>query len=249
MVKAGGVTHPGRVRAINEDVFLSELDLGLYMVADGMGGHHAGEIASRLASEMIRSFLSMTQSGEDVTWPYGIDPSLSYDANRLRTAIRLANRRVFKVGESCEEYTGMGTTASVALFNGDRLIHASVGDSRIYSLTDDGLTQLTKDDTWIAMMGNNEADTVSNHPMRHVLTNVIGARDQIDCDIDERVLRGAATFLLCTDGLHGALDAQTLAAILRSDDPPEVLGDRLVRAALERSGADNITALVVRYQP
>ena len=234
---------------INEDVFLSELDLGLFMVADGMGGHHAGEIASQLASETIRSFLAMTQAGEDVTWPYGIDPAVSFDANRLRTAIRLANRRVFKVGESREEYTGMGTTASVALFNGDRFIHASVGDSRIYSLTDGGLTQLTKDDTWIAMMGNNEADKVSNHPMRHVLTNVIGARDQIDFEVDERVLHEAATFLLCTDGLHGALDAETLATILRSDDPPEVLGDRLVRAALERSGADNITALVVRYQP
>ena len=109
-----------------------------------------------------------------------------FDANRLLTAVKLANRRVFKIGESREEYTGMGTTVSIALFNGDRFIHVSVGDSRIYSLTDGGLVQLTRDDTWIAMMGNSEANMIANHPMRHVLTNVIGARDQLECSVEER---------------------------------------------------------------
>lgn len=249
MLTAGGVTHPGRVRPINEDVFLTDLELGLFMVADGMGGHNAGEIASRLAADTIQAFLARTQAGEEVTWPYGIDPSLSFDANRLLTAVRLANRRIFKVAESREEYTGMGTTASIALFSGHHIIHANVGDSRIYSLTGAGLVQLTRDDTWIAMMGNSEAAADPKHPMRHVLTNVVGARDQIDCGVTERVLEGAETLLLSTDGLHGPIEPETLEQLLRTGAAPDATCERLVQTALERGGGDNITALVVRYQP
>lgn len=249
MISAGGVSHPGRVRPINEDVFVTDLELGFFMVADGMGGHNAGEIASRLAADTIHAFLARTQAGEDVTWPYGIDPALSFDANRLLTAVRLANRRIFKVAESREEYTGMGTTASIALFSGDHVIQANVGDSRIYSLTGAGLVQLTRDDTWITMMGNSEAAADPKHPMRHVLTNVVGARDQIDCGVTERVLEGAEMFLLSSDGLHGAIEPDTLEALLRTEDAPDVIGERLVKKALELGGGDNITALVIRYEP
>lgn len=249
MLTAGGVTHPGRVRPINEDVFLSNLELGLFLVADGMGGHNAGEVASRLAADTIQAFLARTQVGEEVTWPYGIDPSLSFDANRLLTAVRLANRRIFKVAEGREDYTGMGTTVSIALFSGTHIIHANVGDSRIYSLTRAGLVQVTRDDTWMAMMGNSEAAANPKHPMRHVLTNVVGARDQIDCEVTERGLDDAELFLLSTDGLHGVIEPDTLEALVRTDAPPDALGERLVQAALERGGGDNITALIVRYQP
>lgn len=249
MLNAGGVSHPGRVRPINEDVFLNDPDLGLFLVADGMGGHHAGEVASQLAAETIRTFMARTQAGEDVTWPYGIDPNLSFDGNRLATALRLANRRVFKAGESREEYTGMGTTVVVVLITGDRFVQASIGDSRIYSLSGSGLVQLTQDDTWVTMMGNTEPGEIAKHPMRHVLTNVVGARDQIECNVKERALQGAETFLLSTDGLHGVVDEASLEALLRSEDLPETVADRLVQAALERGGPDNVTALVVRYQP
>lgn len=249
MLTAGGVTHPGRVRPINEDVFLSEPEIGLFVVADGMGGHHAGEVASQLAVQTIRSFLTRTHEGENVTWPYGIDPTLSFDGNRMLTAVRLANRRVFKAGESREEYAGMGTTTSAALVTSERIVYSSVGDSRIYSLSGDGLVQLTQDETWAAMMGKRELGAVPNHPMKHVLTNVIGARDQIDCRVIERPLRGDETYLLCTDGLHGAVEQNDIEAMLRASDPPEVVADRLVQAALEAGGVDNITALVVRYQP
>jgi protein phosphatase len=249
MITAAGATHPGRVRSVNEDALLCDEEAGLFVVADGMGGHSAGEVASTLALETIRTFLTRTRDGENVTWPYGIDPTLSFDSNRLLTAVKLANRRVFKAGEGREDYTGMGTTVVAALLSGDRLIFISVGDSRLYTLTAGELVQLTEDDTWIKLTNGLDPAVVAKHPMRHVLTNVIGARDQVECRVVERVLGTVETLLLCTDGLHGLIDAATIAAVLRAADPPAVLAERLIEAALERGGGDNITVLVMRYQP
>ena len=133
MFTAHGVTHAGRVRKVNEDSLLTEPGLGLFVVADGMGGHNAGEVASKLAVEAIRGFLERSRNGEDFTWPYGLNPSLSFLANRLMTATKLANRRVVKAGESRDEYTGLGTTVVVALIEDGQLAYTGVGDSRIYS--------------------------------------------------------------------------------------------------------------------
>jgi protein phosphatase len=253
MITAAGVTHPGRVRPINEDAFLCDVDNRLFVVGDGMGGHHAGEVASNLAVESIRTFLTRTRDGEELTWPYGINPELSFDGNRVMTAIKLANRRVFKAGESREDYSGMGTTIVVVLASAEgRLVFASVGDSRIYAFSGGRLTQLTQDDSWVSMMlGKDNVDPaiLAKHPMKHVLTNVIGARDQLDFKVMERPLAGEELFLLSSDGLHGALETPDIEAVLGSGQPPEVLADRLVQAALERGGTDNITALVIRHQP
>jgi protein phosphatase len=249
---AHGVTHPGNVRKSNEDSLLSDPGLGLFIVADGMGGHNAGEVASRLAVEAIKGFLSLSHDGQDFTWPYGLNPSLSFHANRLMTSVKLANRRVFKVGESRDEYTGLGTTVVAALIEEGQLIVAGVGDSRIYSHRDGKLDQITQDDSWVATVlardpGRDEA-SLASHPMRHVLTNVLGAREQLDMDVDERPATEPETLLLCSDGLHGALDDKTLEKVLSSDDSAEAMAERLVKLALERDGSDNITALVVRIE-
>jgi protein phosphatase len=252
MIVASGTTHPGQVRRINEDMFFCDVELGLFIVADGMGGHHAGEVASALAVEAIRSFLARSQGGQEVTWPYGIDPALSFDANRVLTAIRLANRRVFKAGESREDYSGMGTTVAVGLFADNRFVFSGVGDSRIYTYTDGELVQLTADDTWAAMMadkGNVDSSMLASHPMRHVLTNVIGARDQIQCRVNERILDKDITFLFASDGLHDLLEPARIADALGSGEAPASIAQRLVHQALERGGHDNITALVVQYRP
>jgi protein phosphatase len=246
MVTGSGATHPGRTRQINEDVFLCDPDMGLFVVADGMGGHNAGEVASRLAVESIRGFLVRTRGDESVTWPYGIDPKLSFDSNRLLTAVKLANRRVFKAAESHDDYTGMGTTVVCVLVAADRLIFASVGDSRLYSLRDG------RDDTWIALImseGRFDPTRIATHPMKHVLTNVIGAREQVECRVHEQLLEREETFLLSSDGGHGALDDDALSAIMAADAPPETLAQRLVTEALQRGGDDNLTAVVVRYRP
>ena len=141
MLTVHGVTHPGRVRKINEDSWLGDIDLGVFVVADGMGGHNAGEIASKLAIESVRGFLLRTSDSDDCTWPYGIDPTLSFNANRLMTSLKLANHCVFKVGESRDEYTGMGTTAVAVVISHGRLIYSGVGDSRIYSFVEGRLQQ------------------------------------------------------------------------------------------------------------
>jgi len=246
MLTAHGVTHPGKVRKTNEDGFLVEPSLGLFIVADGMGGHNAGEVASALALDAIRGFLARSAEGRDFTWPYGIDPRLSFHGNRLMTAVKLANRRVFKAGESRDDYAGLGTTIVAALIEDGQLAYTGVGDSRIYVLAAGTLDQITVDDSWAATVAPGEGAAASNS-MRHVLTNAIGARDEIDMEVNERALAAGDTLLFCSDGLHGALDADAIARELGSSDPVATIADELVRQALEKDGGDNITALVLRW--
>ena len=250
MLTGHGVTHPGRVRKNNEDSLLSDPGLGLFLVADGMGGHNAGEVASRLAVEAIKGFLSRSAGGDDFTWPYGIDPRLSFAGNRLMTAIRLANRRVFKAGESRDEYTGLGTTIVAALIEDDALTFSGVGDSRIYVCASGTLEQITQDESWVATVlarepGMEDAAALATHPMRHVLTNVLGAREQMEMQVGERTFAPGERLLLCSDGLHGALDDATLLGVLAASASANEAAEELVRLALERDGSDNITALVV----
>jgi protein phosphatase len=244
-----GASHPGNVRQINEDAWRIDPAMGLCLVADGMGGHNAGEVASDMAADAIVNFLRCTYEGEDVTWPYGIDPALSFDANRLVTAIRLGNRRVFRAAESHDEYTGMGTTVVAALVDVDRLSYAGVGDSRVYLFRDGTLEQLTRDDSWVARLPTDpRVEPLAKHPMRHVLTNVVGARAQVDFEVMERPLSDGDALLLCSDGLHGELDDAAIGRIMGSSDDPSVVADRLVRATLDGRAADNITAVVVKYR-
>jgi hypothetical protein len=164
--------------------------LGLLIVADGMGGHAAGEVASRLAVEAVTSFIRRTSEDQEHSWPYGIDSDLSFNANRLRTAVHLANRRVFREAENHDDYTGMGTTIVAALVANGTMSIAHVGDSRMYLAGNGQLVQLTRDDSWAAtVLGQsplNGAAPTEQHPMRHVLTNVLGARDNTEIHMQER---------------------------------------------------------------
>jgi protein phosphatase len=252
MLTSFGASHPGRVRQINEDAWRADPALGLFVVADGMGGHNAGEVASGLAIEALHGFIRRTSEDSDFTWPFGIDPKQSYRANRLATAIKLANRRVFKAGESRDEYTGMGTTIVAVLAEGPEIAVAGVGDSRVYSFAGGALTQITSDDSWVAAMaaeGLVPDPVPSNHPMRHVLTSVIGAREALEVHVIERRMGDGEVLLLCSDGLHGELDGAAMAAILGREVEPARAAEALVQAVLEGRAADNITALVLRNQP
>ena len=134
--------------------------------------------------------------------------------------------------------------------SGDQFVYAGVGDSRIYSFDGATLTQLTEDDSWVGMMLGKDVDpaVAAKHPMKHVLTNVIGARDQLECKVMERTLAKAETFLLSSDGLHGFVDEPAIARTLATGDKPEPQAQQLVEAALTSGGVDNITALIVRYE-
>jgi protein phosphatase len=250
MVEAFAISDAGLVRTTNEDSYICDDQSHLYVVADGMGGHSAGEVASRLAVEAIAGFIARSTEEGEFSWPYGIDPLLSHDGNRLRTAVYLANRRVYRSSESRDDYAGMGTTVTAALVSRERLSFAHVGDSRLYQLTGRTLVQVTRDDSWVATILSNEPSLtqsdLAHHPMRHVLTNVVGARDQVEIQVGELSISPGMLFLLCSDGLHGMAEDGAIAAILSREGPIEAVGRALVEAAVAGGGHDNVTAVLVR---
>ncbi len=249
-VRAAGVSETGPTRPINEDRYIADEGLGLFVVADGMGGHSAGEVAADLAVQTVEAFITRTRDDPDVSWPYGVDPALSLDANRMKTAICLANRRVFRAAESHDEYTGMGTTIAAALLSGSRLTIGHAGDSRVYTFANRRLLRETRDDSWIetlkALGQSFDPPVDAGHPMRNVLTNVLGARERVEVHILERELEGEEWIVLCSDGVHGVLDDQRIGALVSEAGDPGSLARALVDAALAAGSADNITAVVVR---
>jgi pyridoxine 5-phosphate synthase len=250
MIEAYGRTDVGRRRKVNEDSFLVSPETSLYAVCDGMGGHNAGEVASRMAIETISAFITRSAVEKEITWPWGLDANLSFDANRLKTAIRLANARVFQAADNREELTGMGTTVVTALVSGDTMTVGSAGDSRCYLVRGGELKQLTRDDSWVsAALGEGilNSDDVERHPLRNVITKAVGARDAIDLDVLEHDLEPGDVVMLCSDGLHGMIGDQEIAKILKSSpDSLEETSARLVDAANEAGGRDNVTVVLLR---
>jgi protein phosphatase len=252
VIHAYGATDPGPVRKTNEDTFFSDPTLQLFIVADGLGGHAAGEVASKLAVETISGFVRRIDEEGELSWPYGIEAALSFAGNLLRTAVHLANRRVFRAAERDDDYTGMATTIVAALISGSRMAVASAGDSRLYLFAGGKLSQLTRDDTWAATILATQEDSARGaaapRSMRHVLTNVVGAREQADVHLHEHDLAGGETILLCSDGLHGVVDDEAIAAMLAAGGTLEETVPRLIGAALTAGAKDNVTALLARYE-
>jgi PPM family protein phosphatase len=253
MIDAHGATHRGKVRRHNEDGFVVDVALGLFAVADGMGGHNAGEVASKLALEALHGFLARSAQDGDHTWPFGIESSLDHNGNRLRTAVKLANRRVFREAESRDQYSGMGTTIAALLVDGPCAVYCGVGDSRIYVVRGGGSERLTRDHTFVAtLLAQNpslDPAIVANHPMRHVLTSVIGEQDDIDLSISSRPFVAGERYILCTDGIHGAMEERELTDIVRAAPEARSAADTLVNEALQRDGRDNLTAVVAALVP
>jgi protein phosphatase len=222
-------------------------ELGLFVVADGMGGHNAGEVASHLAVETIHGFIADSRQSRDITWPFGLETKHSIEVNRLLTAVRLANRRIYTESTKAPELSGMGTTVVAALVAGNKVILVSVGDSRIYRLRDGTLEQLTSDDTWLASVLGAQAaeDADPSHPLRHVLTSVVGTKDDLKPESREELLRAGDTLLLCTDGIHGKLDTAALTSLLSKVGSAADRASTLVSEAITRGTTDNATALVI----
>jgi len=222
-----------------------------------MGGHQAGEVAARLAVDVIADFVAEAHSRQystTVHHPFGVKPSLSQAGNIVRTAIQLANMQILEAASTAEKYAGMGTTIVAALVIGDQLAVGHVGDSRLYVWTDHRLRQLTHDDSWMASMLAEDPDadpsSLWHHPMRNALTSAVGARPATDVHVMEERLTGSELLLLTTDGVHGVLDEQALERLLCEEAVPlSRLADLVVRTALARGSRDNCTACVARYSP
>ena len=270
MLRAYGLTEKGRVRPINEDCFAIQEEHGLCVVADGMGGHNAGEVAARLAVDAVVDFVrehgarlrspesraSFRGAGERAEreadpWPFGFDPALSADGNLLRTAIHLANVQILEAAISSNDFAGMGTTIVAARVAGARLSVAHVGDSRLYLVAERRLRQVTLDDSWMVSMLAHDpnADRLlpQHHPMRSALTNVVGARARTDVHVMEQALAGGELMLLSTDGVHGVLDDSLIERLMLGEKDPRTIAHGVIKAALARGSRDNCTAIVARH--
>jgi protein phosphatase len=251
MLEAHGQTDVGRRRKLNEDNYLVDSETNLYAVCDGMGGHNAGEVASKMSIETIESFIQKSHREKEITWPYGLDVNLSFDGNRLKTALQLANKRVFKAADNREDYTGMGTTAVAALITENAMTLGSAGDSRCYMVRDAKLTQLTRDDSWVTSAwaeGILSSDEIERHPLRNVITKAIGAKEAIEIEVSEHKLQGGDIVFLCSDGLHAMInDEQILKVITPFPGTLEEAARKLIDAANEAGGKDNVSVVMLRY--
>ncbi len=240
----------GLQREHNEDSFVLLKDCGLFVVADGMGGHRAGDVASKLATETISEFFRST-ANDDITWPFHFDTNLSEEENRLLTSIRLANRQIYERGSRSRECHMMGTTVVGAMFSErkSRFYIGHVGDSRCYRVRGGKISLLTRDhslinDYLLAMPDLSEQQR-SELP-KHVITRALGMGDQVVVDLQHDEPLAGDAYVLCSDGLSGMLTDDEIAAVVSaSDDTLENCG-KLIQRANERGGEDNITAIVVR---
>jgi PPM family protein phosphatase len=237
MLEAFALSDRGCVRGNNEDYCMIEPEIGLFVLADGMGGANAGEKASRIAVETVSA--TVHEAGRR-------------DSQVLISAVEEANRRVFEAAQGDPSLQGMGTTLVAALELGEDLSIASVGDSRAYLMDDEGFRVITNDQTWVNEVGRplglNE-ESLRNHPMRHVLTMAIGASSPLTINYYSVSLRAQSVVLICSDGLHGVVDARQMERILeggRHGAPLKEVCSRLIDAAKRAGGPDNVTTVVVR---
>jgi PPM family protein phosphatase len=243
-------TDPGLRRESNEDSYCDRGDLGLFMVADGMGGHAAGEVASKLAVEAVESFISDTHDADvNRTWPFPYDPSLNLDGNRLKAAFRLANRRLATAIEGDDRLRGMATTAAAVLVDREGPVVAHVGDSRVYRWRDGHLTQLTEDHSWVGEQVRagvlSDADA-RRHPWRNVVTRALAGGDDPDVEVSDMDLRPGDRVLICSDGLSGVVSFEQLEAIVGGTDDLSRICKTLIDAANAAGGPDNITAAMLK---
>ena len=221
-----------------------DAEVGLFMVADGMGGHQAGEVASHLAVATVADDIRAGH-GADLA-PEGVSSELP--VARLSGALRRANARVYAAGAADPALAGMGTTVTALLMGLRDAVIGSVGDSRAYLVRSGITVQLTHDDTWlVSMLGRDgaRAPAARAHPMRHVLTSIIGTRDGAPPEMVSVPIQTGDLFVLTTDGLHNVVDDETIGRLALSAPPGEAAAD-LVQEALKRQTTDNVTVVIVR---
>lgn len=244
------ITDVGKMRKNNEDNFIVDDELGLFVVADGMGGQAAGDVASQMAVDTILASVRETAETAD-TWTMEYDRELSHGHNRLRVAMLEANAAIQNEAAADATKNGMGTTAVCTLAQNDLLEIAHIGDSRAYLYRDGELKQLTEDHTLVdeqVRQGLITSEQARNHPMRNIITRALGAGESMAIDHIDLSLQKGDVVLLCSDGLSGMIDDELIAeTIAIGEGDIESVCSSLVRLANEAGGRDNITAVMLRY--
>ena len=243
-------TDPGLRRSSNEDSYCTRPELGLFIVADGMGGHVAGEVASRLAVETVQNFIAETAGADkNRTWPFPFEPSVSLEGNRLKAAFRLANRQIANAMADSADLRGMATTASAVLAGEKSACVGHVGDSRVYALRSGTLAQVTDDHSWVeeqVRACTMSASAARQHPWRNVVTRALSGGGDPEIDTVELTPLPGERYLICSDGLSGVVAHDDIARLLAgSEGGLDGICERLIAAANEGGGPDNITVLVL----
>ncbi|HEY0826510.1 MAG TPA: Stp1/IreP family PP2C-type Ser/Thr phosphatase [Bacilli bacterium] len=234
-------TDIGRIRVVNEDRVLVDNNLNGFtfaIVADGMGGHKAGDVASQMAIELIHQELQLLQAGM----------SAEECMDKMKTAVSKANESIYASAVNQEQYYGMGTTVVIVLVSAEGLIVAHIGDSRVYKWNGEHISQLTEDHSLVNELlksGQISRDEANHHPRRNVLTRALGTEEVTDLEIQHLHWEPNDVLLLCSDGLSGFVDKDQMIEILRTNHNLEWKVNRLVDRALETGGDDNITVILL----
>lgn len=247
-LKSFGITDVGLKRTHNEDSFYRSDEHGIYIVADGMGGHAAGEVASKSTVASIVEFVEKFASDPTMTWPFGFDIRLTDEGNALLSGIQLANHTLVKMQQQKPELSGMGTTVAALRITANQALLAHVGDSRIYRIRDNAIELLTNDHSWVneqllkKLITPEEART---HRYRNVITRALGNRTDLEIDVRLEAIEPGDCFLVCSDGLSGMMDDQHMLEIFQQNTDVRAAANLLVARANEAGGHDNISVVLV----
>ncbi len=244
-----GFTHVGMKRDHNEDAYVIDPEQGLYIVADGMGGHNSGEIASKMAIETVVNFFRATNADNEVTWPYKYDRSMDEAENRLTVSAKLANSRIWEMSQRNDLYRGMGTTLVLLHVCNDLTYLVNVGDSRAYLFRDGKLVQQTEDHSLLndyLKSGRITPAEAETFPHKNVIIRALGIKKEVQVDIFRIPPRRSDVFLMCSDGLSDMVPTDVLEDILLTTPDIRTASKLLVREANQRGGNDNITVVLAQ---
>jgi PPM family protein phosphatase len=247
---AFALSHPGRQRPDNEDAFGNFVDGRLFVIADGMGGHNAGGVASAMAVDSIETFFRSYHAEPHQVWPYPVDRSLSLAANLLRVGMKLANDKIREAATADRARARMGTTAVAMAIGEEQLAIAHAGDSRAYRFRGGSVTRLTRDhsvaEEMKAARPEMTDEELATFAHRNVVTRSLGSKEELEPAVYVGRVQSGDIFVLCSDGLWGAVSDGKMATILRQAPDLETACQTLVDAANDAGGPDNISVLLVR---
>jgi serine/threonine protein phosphatase PrpC len=244
-LQVSGLTDTGMKRTHNEDFLYLPEDERLVMVADGMGGHAAGDVASRLAIESVVEFFTASAEDRDITWPFNFDAENMRQENRLVTAIKLANLKIFEMAQRESRRQGMGTTIVAGLFFEDGVILAHVGDSRIYCIRRGEISQLTEDHSLLndyIKMKRISPEDADRFPHKNVIVRALGMKETVAVDLQRHSPEPGDIYLFCSDGLSGMItDPEILQIVQNNLNDLDQACRQLIALANQNGGVDNIT--------
>src|SRR5258706_1169397 len=250
-VRFAGATNIGRKRDHNEDSISLPESERLAIVADGMGGHASGEVASRLAVDTISGFFKATQEEQQLTWPFKMDKGQRYDVNRMITAIKLANLKIHEQAQKDPRCHGMGTTVVSALFLDGALVVGHVGDSRLYRRREGAFEQITEDHSLLndyIKMKHLSPDEIAAFPHKNVIVRALGMKDTVQVDVHVDAPRLGDVYIICSDGLSGMVKDEEMSEMSAGEPDLDALCERLITTANKNGGLDNITDVGVRLE-